>query len=456
MRLSILTVALAVSVLVSARAPVAAQTAPPPASGPAEPAPPPLTPLARATGRVLTMDDAVAIALDAQPNILANLNDYAAARYRVDQAFAPLLPQVTGSWTANRSQNVVLSTSGTTGLTTPIPTSRSFSDTSFAQIVLSQLLYDFGKNLATTDAARKNALVVLESVELQRQITSLAVKTQYTNINFAQRLIRVQLQAQERADLNLRSARGFFEVGTRPKSDVTRAEVDVANARLAVIQAQNAERLARVALNTAMGLPADAALQIQDNLVYEKISFDPAVLLSQALHQRPEYRQAVLRTEAADASLRRTVRDFFPDVTGAAAYGGSRSAFDESWAITLSLNWTIYDGGNRIARYREARANLEATQARVKATELDIQSNVEQARLVVVETEERILASQKAVESAQENFRLAQGRFDAGVGTILEVTDAQLSLTQAQNTEAQALADFRIGLAGLDRALGRR
>jgi outer membrane protein TolC len=74
----------------------------------------------------------------------------------------------------------------------------------------------------------------------------------------------------------------------------------------------------------------------------------------------------------------------------------------------------------------------------------------------VIEADERIQAAQVAVASAQENFRLAQGRFDAGVGTILELTDAQLALTQAQNTEAQALADYRIALARLDRAVGRR
>ena len=72
------------------------------------------------------------------------------------------------------------------------------------------------------------------------------------------------------------------------------------------------------------------------------------------------------------------------------------------------------------------------------------------------EAQERIQATQAAVASAEENFRLAQGRFDAGVGTIIELTDAQLALTQAQNTEAQALSDMRIALYRLDRALGRR
>jgi outer membrane protein TolC len=154
--------------------------------------------------------------------------------------------------------------------------------------------------------------------------------------------------------------------------------------------------------------------------------------------------------------MRRAFRDFLPDITGNAFYGGTRADLNEIWEIGLSLQWSIFDGGNRIARFRETKANVDAAAFRVKATELDISREVEQAQLNVNEAQERIGAAQTAVASAQENFRLAQGRFDAGVGTILELTDAQLFLTQAQNTEAQALADYRIFLARLERATGRR
>jgi outer membrane protein TolC len=333
---------------------------------------------------------------------------------------------------------------------------REFADTFQAQVALSQLLFDFGKNLAATEAARKLAAVALEDVELQRQLIALSVKEAYTNLLFAQRLVRVQQQALERADLNLRSARGFYEVGTRPKSDVARAEVDVANARVDLIRARNAERLARVALNTAMGIDLDTPTQVQDNLVYEPVRLDRAEIRAEALRERPEYRQARLRVEAAQAQERRAFRDFFPDVTGSGAYGAVRPELAEVWSLTLSLTWPLYDGGGRLARYREARANLEAARARVRALELDIAREVEQAQINVEEAQERLLAAQTAVASAQENFRLAQGRFDAGVGTILELTDAQLALTQAQNLEAQALADYRIALYRLDRARGRR
>ena len=433
---------------------VEAQTPPPPPPPPAGVTPPPSREVL--TQRPITVDEAVAIALDQQPNIHARLGDYAAAKYRVDQALSPLLPQLAAAVSTSKSHSTTVTTSSLTGLASAQVVNRDFGDTLTAQITLSQLLFDFGKTRASVDAARKLSEVALEDVELQRQLITQTVKQAFTNINFAQRLIRVNEQALQRAELNLRSARGFFDVGTRPKSDVTRAEVDVANARVDVIRARNAERLARVALNTAMGVPADTATQVVDSLVFQPVTMDGRKLMDEALRRRPESRQARLRAEAADALVRRAVRDFYPDITGAAAYGGTRTVFDEAWSATFSLSWSIFDGGNRIARHREARANLDAAQARVRATELDIQRDVEQAQIQVSEAEERIQAAQKAVESAQENFRLAQGRFDAGVGTILELTDAQLALTQTQNTEAQALADYRIALSNLDRAVGLR
>jgi outer membrane protein TolC len=436
-RQSVVVAAAIVTLILSAAPRVTAESPPPP----------------QIAGRVITMDEAVAIALQTQPQIQARLGDYAAARFRVDQAMAPLLPQFTGSASSIRSRSTVLSTavSGT-----PVIVNRDWGDTFQAQVALSQLLFDFGKNLAATDAAKKLAAVALEDVELQRQLIALAVKEAYTNILFAQRLTRVNQQAVERAELNLKSARGFFEVGTRPKSDVARAEVDVANARVDLIRARNAERLARVALNTAMGIDLDTPTEIQDNLIYEPVHLDRTEIRAEAQRQRPEARQARLLVEAAEASERQAFRNFFPDITGGGTYGGTGTELAEVWSLTLSLSWTFYDGGGRIARYRETKALLEAQKARARSQDLEVARDVEQTQITVEESQERLQATQTAVASAQENFRLAQGRFDAGVGTILELTDAQLALTQAQNLEAQALADYRVALYRLDRARGRR
>jgi outer membrane protein len=193
-----------------------------------------------------------------------------------------------------------------------------------------------------------------------------------------------------------------------------------------------------------------------DNLAYQPVTVDRAVLQTEAIRQRPEYRQTKLRADSAESLVRRAYLNFFPDISGGGFYGAARTDMSEVWELNLTLNWTLFDGGGLIARYREAKANFDAARARVKQAELDISREVETAIISVDEAQERIQAAQKAVESAAENFRLAQGRFDAGVGTILELTDAQLELTRAQNLEAQALADYKIALARLERSVGRR
>ena len=416
----------------------------------------PVPPAERAVGRVLTIDECIAIALEAQPSIQATLYDYAAARARVREAFAPLLPQLSGSASATRSSSTVPSTSTTTGRTVTVAVSRQPADTFLAQVQLSQLLFDFGKTLAATQVARKLAEVSAEGVELQRQLIALTVKEAYANILLAQRLIRVQEQALERAELNLSSAKAFSYVGTQPQSTVFRAEVDVAYAKVDLINARNALRTARVALNTAMAVDASTQTDIKDNLEYEPTTIDRAALRAEALRQSPEYRQARLQSSAAEARVQVASRNFLPNVSGTGAYGGSQLELNPNWSLGLVFSWNIFDGGNLIAAYEEAKANLGAASARVRVAELTLIQNLEQAQIAVEAAQERIQAARVLIASAQENFRLAQGRFDVGVGTILELTDAQLALTQASNTEAQALADYRIALAQLDRAAGRR
>jgi outer membrane protein TolC len=424
---------------------------------------------AEVTARELTLGEAVRIALDNAPVIIQRFGEYAAAQQRIDQAFSAMLPQLSFFGQANRtdSSSRVFSSTGSTStssVTTPTPGN--------ARLSLSQMLFDFGRTWAATDAAKANSDTAREQVELQKDLIVLTVKEFYFLQLLSSRLVVVSAQAVDRAELNLKSAKGFYDVGTRPKFDVTRAEVDVANARVALIRSQNAVSLARIGLNQAMGIAINAPTRVKDTLAYEPVKFDRETLVSEALKQRPEYKQAQLRSEAAEATVRQNFRDFFPNLFGVTSVGAGRAESDlrgfsstpngvstgenRDWQIGLELRWNIFDGGNKIARYREAKALLEASQAGVRDAELQIWQQVEQAHVNVVESEERIGAAQKAVESAQENFRLSQGRFDAGVGTIIELTDAQLALTQAQATEAQALSDYKISIARLERSLGRR
>jgi outer membrane protein len=409
-------------------------------------------------GRELTLEEAVQIGLDNAPKIAAATGDYLAARQRVYEALSPLLPQITGQW--NGFQNKSVSAASTVVVPGQANLqSRTISQTfvsTTATVTASQLLFDFGKNWAATDVAKFNAESFRQTVELQRQTISVNVKTAYFTLLLAKRLVGVNIAALDRSELNLRSARGFFEVGTQPRFFVTRAEVDVANARVSLIQSQNALALARVSLNTAMGIAVNAPTEIKDILAYEPYSVDRDALVTDAFRRRPEYLQIKALADAADASVRQRFRNFFPNIFASGTYGSTRPEMSEIYNYGVQLTWSIFDGGNIIAQYKEAKANLDAVQARIRDTELTIWQDVQQAYLNMIAAEQQIGAAQTAVDSAQENFRLSQGRFDAGVGTIIELTDAQLALTQAQSNEAQALANYRIAIAQLERASGQR
>jgi len=439
-----------------APAPPARPLPTPAAPLPPLPPPPPdlAAPLPSAPG-ALTLDAAIAQALASQPEIQARLKDYDAARFRVDEALSVLLPQLTGVATATKSQAVIVQTTPSTGVTSVFTSNREFQQTFNAQLQFSQVLFDFGQNGAAVQAARKTADASLSDYANQRLQVCDTVKEAYTSINLARHLTAVAQQSLDRAQLNLESARGFYETGAQAFFTVTRAEVDVANAQLALIQARNAEDVARVALNTVLAIAVDAPTEVEDNLIFEPVTLDPAPLHAAALAQRPEYRQAKLRADAFGAIVRQMERSLLPTITGNSFFGGSTTSLNQAWAATLAMTWPLFDGGNTIARIREAKANLGAAELRIKATALIIAQQVEQARVNVREAAQRIEAAKTAVASARENYRLAQGRFDVRVGTIIELTDAQLALTQAQQTQAQALADYRIGLARLDLAVGR-
>jgi outer membrane protein len=449
-----------------------AQPAPPPTAGPQGPPagtlamptprealrPPegirPFPSPPEAIDRELALEEAVGIALVTQPQIRARLEDYAAAQQRVNQVLSTLLPQVTGFASATRSQSPDVQLEGAGGQRVTVTQLQSNVQTG---ISASQLIFDFGKTWAATDAAKASAQAFREQAEIQKDLTVLAVKEGYFNLLLSLRLVRVNEAALDRANLNLRSARGFFEVGTRPRSDVSRAEVDVANARVNLIRAQNAVSLSRTALNTAMGIAVNNPTRVRDILTYDEYRVDANTVVTEALRQRPETRQARAVVDQEEALVRQAFRNFFPDLVASGQYGIARpDIFSDFWSIGASLQWFIFDGGNRISRYKEEKIRWEAAKARLRDTELTVWREVEQAYLNLGAAEEQIFAARKAVESAEENFRLSQGRFDAGVGTIIELTDAQLELTQAQSQEAQALSDFRISIARLERAVGRR
>jgi outer membrane protein len=401
---------------------------------------------APAPGKVLTLDEAVALGLRQQPTITAAQQSELAARARIGEAQSAYFPRFDWLTSAGRSQTFSQS------LNAPI-TGNSIS----TAVQGTQILYDFGKTGSTVDQARAGARAANAVLVQTRQTVVQNVKTAYYNLLQAQRLVRVAQDNLSLTELNLRSAQGFYDVGTKPKSDVTLAEVQVANARVALIQARNQVDLGQTTLVNAIGIRTAAPLEVEDILTYEPVSLDFPALLQEALNNRPELRQARAQVETAQAQLSGAKAGYLPTLTATGLYGGSSSdpALHETWSVTGNLAWNLFQGFFTQNQVKETTALVENARANYSVQELGVRLDVEQAYLNVVAASEQVGATDKEVQSAQENLQLAQGRYDAGVGTILDLTTAQVNLSSAQADQVRALTLFRVGLATLDRVVGR-
>jgi TolC family type I secretion outer membrane protein len=394
----------------------------------------------------LSLDEAISLALRQQPQIRSSAQARQAAGARVPQAQSAYYPRFDWLTSAGRSQSFSES------LNRPI-TGNSIS----TAIQGSQLLYDFGRTSSLVDQARANLEVADTEVDRVQQLVVQNVRQAYFQLLQARRLVGVAQAALTRDELNLRSAQGRFQVGTSPKSDVTAAEVPVANDQVNLIVAHNNVRLAQTTLANAIGLAATTTIEIDDILTYEPVTLDAAALLQEALANRPELKGARAQVEAARAQLRNARAGFLPTLNATGSYGGSSNdpALHEAWSIAGTLSWNLFQGFFTTNQVKETEALVGQAQANYDTLELQVRLDVEQAYTNVVAAAEAITATEKAVESARENLRLAQGRYDAGVGTIIDLTTAQADLTTAEGNQVQALTLYRVGLATLDRVVGR-
>lgn len=407
-------------------------------------------------GRPLTLEQCIAIALKYQPSLRASAANIDAAKARLEQTLASYYPQVnlnnSYSSATNNYSAAIASPAGRRNAY-----SWTFTDVTGSALTLNQNIYDFGRTANSVNLSRENIKVNQDDFSITRQNVILNVKQAYYNVLQNLHLVRVAEDTVKQNQQRLEQAKGFFEAGTRPKIDVTNAEVNLANAQLALIRVRNNYQVALVSLNNAMGLREDLHLAIEDTMGYQRREIQLEEILRKAYEQRPEISQLKARQRAQEANIKLAESTYYPTLSGSASYNLRTPDFHYyywDWFFGASLNFPLFSGFSTPNQIAEAKATLRNLQAQMESLRLSIRLEVEQAYLALREAEERIRVTEKTVAQAQENYELASGRYQVGVGFPLEVTDAEVLLANARANHIQALADYRIAEARLDKAMG--
>lgn len=403
--------------------------------------------------RAITIEEAVNIALGGHPRIKGAEQDIESGRQGTRIARSAYWPQ----FSFDMSRNYIFTArqvrfGGFNTLTKAHFIANNFTFNG------SWTLFDFGRTYHGVKSLKEVEGSLLQGLtEAQRQV-AYDVMDAYFALLKAQSLVRVSEETKAAAEKHLEQARAFYEVGVKPRFDVTQAEVEVNDAQVALIQANDAVRSARATLNIRLGAAPLTPVRVAELPVVEELKRPMEDYLREAVENRPDIQALEAQVRAKDESVKAAWAGHLPRVTAGASlnwYDEDHTTPQENHNIQVALDLPLFEGFMTDARVGQARADALSAKYRVEDLKLTVLSQVSLAYIAVEDAWARFGALGSSVKKAKENLEIAQGRYEAGVGPLIEVTDAQVSLTKAQTDYAQAEYDYHSAHTSLLRSVGR-
>lgn len=388
----------------------------------------------------LSLDDSIVMALKNNPSIQMAVADKEKAAWGIKENEAGRLPTLSLASGYSRSSG-----------------SSSPTDNFSNSARLNWSLYTGGRVEGQIDQAKRNAESADLGVTKAKEQLKLDTTTAYYNVLQGRNVVKVNQQTVNSLAQHLKNIQAQYQVGTIAKTDVLRSEVELANAQQNLTKAQNNYDMAVANFNNVTGMPLDSETIMKDDLTYVKydMSLEDSIVMAQ--QKRPEIAQSQNNIDIAKTGIKIADSGRLPTMSVSASEGLSGadlSAQKNNWSIGVSASWNLFDAGATNAKVKEAKANEEKVKAGDKQLRDGIELEVRQAYLSMKEAEARIDTSQVAVSKATEDLKASQAKYYAGVGTNLDVLDAQTALTQADTNATQAAYDYNVNKAKLEKAVG--
>lgn len=323
-------------------------------------------------------------------------------------------------------------------------------------------LYTGGK-IENSIAASEYGIDVADlTLEATKQNIRYQTTAAYYNILQNRNLIQVRQEAVDTLAAHLKNVNAQYTVGTVAKSDLLRSQVELANAQQNLINAQNNYDISVATFNNIVGLPINTIVNASDELTYTKYELSLPACTEYALYHRPDGLAADRGVKAAEAQMNAAKSGWQPSLTaqvsrnlgGDGPFKTNGSVDNNSTTYGVVATWNIFDNGITEAQVAQKKAALKKAQQEALAMDDKIQLDVQTALLNLQAAEKNIQTTKVAVDKAQEDYKIAQVRYSAGVGTNLDVMDAEQALITAQTTYITALYNYNTSKASLDMAMG--
>jgi len=385
------------------------------------------------TNALLTVGDAVRLAITNSPIVFQARANLLVAESQLQETRANYLPQVTGSAGYDRTKNY-------------IPSKKAVNIYSTG-VSLSQDLLSFGRK----DAALRQAKALREAAEAQLQ-SAINTATYSARIAFfdllrAQDLLEIAIENVHEFDVHLAQVRVMANLGTRIRYDITKAEVDLGNARLAALTASNTLLTARATLGRTLGLTEELPCQLATPVAaLPPIPEDRETLYLRGRRSNPDLTALQCLADAASAGVDFAIADLYPDLSFNAGVnwsgtGGAPFPLGRNWSFGPSLDWSLFNGWRKTSAVDVAAAELQINRAQIADREQQLFQDLITALTQVQTARTQSEVAEIVVCSARESLDLVNARYRVGLATSVERTDAEVAVAQARAQQVQAQHD---------------
>ena len=420
---------------------------------------------------ILNLNDSINIALKRSLSVHSADEEIRAKEFEEKASKADFYPKISTSYSYTRLDSSTVNEAEYTlyswdpDSNAHFPLKFSPADTNLCQfnITATQPLFT-GWSLTI---ARQLASLGVDVAKIQKikviQDLVLNVKESYFGILKATKLKNVTLQAVEQLKAHLRVSTAFYEEGIIAKNDLLETEVQMAQAQQNLISASNGLEIAYSFFNTLLRMDFKKKVNIEDILDYHPANLTLDLCIDRAGQYRPEIKELLLNVESAEKAVELSKSTYYPEIALIGNYQRETSGIlldskagedPDNWNITLQAEWTFWEWGKK--RYNVAAASADLAKISYLLQELKdiIRLEVKDAYLLLREAEQNIQVTRTAIAQAEENFRMNEERYKQQVSTSTDVLDAQTLLTRARSNYFNALSDYNISWARLERAMG--
>ncbi|MFA5909077.1 MAG: TolC family protein [Vicinamibacterales bacterium] len=327
-------------------------------------------------------------------------------------------------------------------------------------------IYTSGRVDALERAAAAEAQAIAADIDTTRADLRLEIVRAYWAAATAREAVRVLEESTARADAQLRDARQRFDVGLVPPNEVSSLEAQRSREQAQLIEASNIRESTLIDLRRLAGVDPETVVELADTLDAGASGASGAIgaLVTEAFAQRPERKALALRLGGVEARQQAAMTGNKPVV----AFGGGvdyaspnqrifprKGEWQESWDVSVNVNWPFFDSGRTKAQVAEAAAAAAATRERIAEFDSVVSADIRQRLLDLDSSQAMVKAASDAVRSAAEARRVVGDRFAAGVATSTDVIVAQVAMLETELARTRALAGVRLAEARLHRVLGR-